>query len=315
MLRPAGLSRYRSGPGLKHLHYGEHSNMAKIAFLGLGVMGYPMAGHLAAAGHQVCVYNRTKTRATTWVKVFGGDSAASPATAVADADVALACVGNDDDVEHITLGPEGAFSRMRPGSVFVDHTTTSADLARKLFAAAQRQGFHFVDAPISGGQAGAENGKLSIMMGGDAEPIARIASVLASYARVAQRMGPAGCGQLTKMVNQICIAGLLQGLAEGLHFATAAKLDGSKVLSVISQGAAQSWQMDNRGETMLQDKFDFGFAVDWMRKDLAYVLAEAANNGAELPVTELVSQYYADIQTLGGGRWDTSSLIVPLQKR
>lgn len=289
--------------------------MNKIAFLGLGVMGYPMAGHLAAAGNRVRVYNRTSSKAAAWVQQFGGQQASTPAQAAEDASVVFACVGNDEDLREITLGQEGAFKNMGRDSIFVDHTTTSANIARKLYTTAQEHHVHFIDAPISGGQAGAEAGQLSIMMGGDDEAIEQVLPILNCYARIAQRIGPAGSGQLTKMVNQICIAGLLQALAEGLHFAAAAKLDVSKVLEVVSKGAAQSWQMENRAETMLQGKFDFGFAVDWMRKDLNYVLDEAHSNGAQLPVTAIVNQYYEDVQAQGGGRWDTSSLITRLNPR
>jgi 3-hydroxyisobutyrate dehydrogenase len=289
--------------------------MSDIAFLGLGAMGYPMAGHLATAGHPVRVYNRTTSKAEAFTQQFGAQHAATPARAAAGADIVIACVGNDQDLEEITLGSDGAFSAMSQGSIFVDHTTTSANLARRLYAEAQQRGFHFVDAPVSGGQAGAEKGQLSIMMGGDSGPIEKLQPMLSCYSRIAERIGATGCGQLTKMVNQICIAGLLQGLAEGLNFATAAELDTTQVLKVISKGAAQSWQMDNRAKTMLQGQFDFGFAVDWMRKDLTYVLEEANNTAAQLPVTELVHQYYAEVHNLGGGRWDTSSLITRLDPR
>ena len=281
----------------------------RVAFLGLGVMGYPMAGHLAKAGHRVIVYNRDAAKAARWVADFGGASAPTPADAARDAEFVMMCVGNDSDVRAVATGPAGALPAMRDGSVLVDHTTASAQLARELHAAAAATGVGFLDAPVSGGQAGAENGKLTIMVGGDAAIYARAESVLATYARAVTLMGGPGAGQLTKMVNQICVAGVVQGLAEGLDFALRAGLDAERVLDVISKGAAQSWQMENRGKTMVADKFDFGFAVDWMRKDLAICLAEARNNGAALPVIALLDQFYARIQARGGGRWDTSSLI------
>jgi 3-hydroxyisobutyrate dehydrogenase len=283
--------------------------MARTAFIGLGVMGYPMAGHLAAKGHEVTVYNRTAAKAEAWAKLHGGRSAPTPRAAVEGAEIVFACVGNDDDLRSVTTGPDGAFHGLTPNAVFVDHTTASAAVARELFAAARDRGAHFIDAPVSGGQAGAENGVLTVMCGGEAEPYARAEPVIAAFARACRLMGPAGSGQLTKMVNQICIAGLLQGLSEGLHFAQKAGLDGKAVLEVISKGAAGSWQMENRGTTMLDDRFDFGFAVDWMRKDLGICLDEADNNGASLPATALIDQFYKDVQKLGGGRWDTSSLI------
>jgi 3-hydroxyisobutyrate dehydrogenase len=283
--------------------------MAKTAFIGLGVMGYPMAGHLAAKGHEVTVYNRTAAKAEAWAKQHGGRSAPTPRAAAEGAEIVFACVGNDDDLRSVTTGPDGAFHCLAAGAVFVDHTTASASVARELFAAAGERGAHFIDAPVSGGQAGAENGVLTVMCGGDAEPYARVEPVIAAFARACRLMGPAGSGQLTKMVNQICIAGLLQGLSEGLHFAQKAGLDGKAVIDVISKGAAGSWQMENRGSTMLDDRFDFGFAVDWMRKDLGICLEEADNNGASLPATALIDQFYKDVQKLGGGRWDTSSLI------
>ena len=288
------------------------ADVTKIAFLGLGVMGYPMAGHLAAAGYPLRVYNRTQSKAAAFARQFGGKQAATARDAAHGASIVIACVGNDDDLRQVTLGDDGAFDAMGEGSIFVDHTTTSASIARTLYKEAGRRHCHFVDAPVSGGQTGAENGQLSVMLGGDEAPIQTIRPVLDCYARVAERIGPAGSGQLTKMVNQICIAGLLQALAESLTFATAAGLDTRKVLKVISKGAAQSWQMDNRAETMLRGEFDFGFAVDWMHKDLTYVLEEAGRNEVPLPVTQLVQQYYADLQERGGGRWDTSSLIVRL---
>jgi 3-hydroxyisobutyrate dehydrogenase-like beta-hydroxyacid dehydrogenase len=281
----------------------------KLAFLGLGVMGFPMAGHLARAGHAVVVYNRTPAKAARWVEKYGGSSAPTPAAAARDASLVMMCVGNDDDVRAVALGPDGAVGAMKSGSVLVDHTTASAIVARELHAAAKARGIGFLDAPVSGGQAGAENGKLTIMVGGEADVFARAESVLAHYARAVTLMGAAGSGQLTKMVNQICIAGLVQALSEGINFARKAGLDPERVLDVIGKGAAQSWQMDNRGKTMAADKFDFGFAVDWMRKDLGICTAEARANGAALPVTALVDQFYARIQAQGGGRWDTSSLI------
>ncbi len=281
----------------------------KLAFLGLGVMGFPMAGHLARAGHDVTVYNRSPAKAAQWVEAYGGRSAPTPAAAAHGAQIVMMCVGNDDDVRTVALGNDGALGGMDRGSVLVDHTTASAEVAREVAAAAKERGLDFLDAPVSGGQAGAENGKLTIMVGGDDAVYARCESVLAIYARAVTHMGGAGAGQLTKMVNQICIAGLVQALSEGVHFAMRAKLDPLRVLDVISKGAAQSWQMENRGKTMVEDKFDFGFAVDWMRKDLAICLAEARRNGAMLPVTALVDQYYAEVQARGGGRWDTSSLV------
>ena len=283
--------------------------VAKVAFAGLGVMGYPMAGHLATAGHRVTVYNRTPGKATQWVARHGGESAATPAAAAASADIVMMCVGNDDDVRAVALGAQGALATMRPGTVLVDHTTASAQVARGIHAAAAAKGVGFIDAPVSGGQAGAENGKLTIMCGGDAKDFARVERVLACYARAVTLLGGPGSGQLTKMVNQICIAGMAQALAEGIAFAEKAGLDALAVLEVIGKGAAQSWQMDNRGKTMVADQFDFGFAVDWMRKDLGICIAEARSNGAQLPVTALVDQFYARLQAAGGGRRDTSSLI------
>ena len=280
-----------------------------VAFLGLGVMGYPMAGHLAKAGHSVTVYNRTAAKAEKWVSEYGGKSAATPELAAAGADVVCACVGNDNDLREVALGSGGAFKGMKKGALWVDHTTASADIARELYAQAQALGLHAIDAPVSGGQAGAVNGQLTIMCGGDASPFECVKPVISAYAKAVTLMGPAGAGQLTKMVNQITIAGLLQGLSEALAFGQRAGLDMEQVLAVIGKGAAQSWQMDNRGGTMCQDKFDFGFAVDWMRKDLGLVMAEARRNGALLPVTALVDQFYAEVQNMGGGRWDTSSLI------
>jgi len=281
----------------------------KLAFLGLGVMGYPMAGHLAKAGHQVTVYNRTAAKAETWVREYGGRSGASPAEAAKGAEIVFTCVGNDDDIRQVAMGAEGAFSGMAAGALLADHTTASADVARELAAHGRQKGLGFLDAPVSGGQAGAVNGKLTIMVGGDAQAFKRAEPVMAHYGRAVTLMGPAGSGQLTKMVNQICIAGLVQALAEGLNFAERAGLDPKQVVEVISKGAAQSWQMENRAHTMVEGKFDFGFAVDWMRKDLAICLAEARRNKAALPVTALVDQFYARIQERGGRRWDTSSLI------
>jgi 3-hydroxyisobutyrate dehydrogenase-like beta-hydroxyacid dehydrogenase len=287
---------------------------SKLAFLGLGVMGYPMAAHLAGAGHDVTVYNRTGSRAAAWRDAHGGATATTPAEAADGAEWVFACVGNDDDVREVTLGEHGAFGRLAPGAVFVDHTTASARLARELDAAARERGAHALDAPVSGGQAGAEQGILTVMVGGESEPFERTRPLLASYARTAKRLGPAGSGQLAKMVNQICIAGVLEGLAEGLHFAGRAGLDAGAVVEVISQGAAQSWQMDNRHETMLEGRYDFGFAVEWMRKDLGLALAEARSNGARLPLAALVDQLYAEVEALGGARWDTSSLLARLQR-
>lgn len=283
--------------------------LARVAFIGLGVMGHPMAGHLATKGHEVSVYNRTAAKAEAWAAQHGGTPAKTPAAAADGAEIVFACVGNDDDLRAIALGADGAFSALAQDAVFVDHTTASAEVARELNEAARAQGAGFVDAPVSGGQAGAENGALTVMCGGSEADFARVEPVIAAYAKSCRLMGPAGAGQLTKMVNQICIAGLLQALSEGLAFAERAGLDGELVLDVISKGAAGSWQMENRGSTMLADKFDFGFAVDWMRKDLGICLAEANANGTPLPVTALVDQFYKDVQGKGGGRWDTSSLI------
>ncbi|TNC14194.1 NAD(P)-dependent oxidoreductase [Methylobacterium terricola] len=288
--------------------------MAKVAFLGLGVMGGPMARHLAAKGHDVTVYNRTKAKADAWVSAHGGKAAATPREAAEGQEIVFACVGNDDDLRQVTTGPDGAFAAMGKGTVFVDHTTASAEVARELAAAAGQAGFGFIDAPVSGGQAGAENGVLTVMCGGDAQTFARVEPVIGAYARACRLLGPAGAGQLAKMMNQICIAGLVQGLSEAVHFGKQAGLDIEAVLDVISKGAAGSWQMENRGKTMNEGKFDFGFAVDWMRKDLSIVLSEARRNKAKLPVTALVDQFYAEVQSLGGGRWDTSSLIARLEK-
>ena len=294
---------------------------ASVAFLGLGVMGYPMAGHLAGAGHRVTVYNRTPAKSQAWCAEFGDRvstlgahrHAATPREAAQGADIVFCCVGNDDDVRSVTLGPDGAFAGMKPGAVFVDHTTASAALARELFALAQQAGLHFVDAPVSGGQAGAQNGMLTVMCGGQADAFGMAQPVGMAFSRAFTLLGESGSGQLAKMVNQICIAGLVQGLSEAIAFGQRAGLDMPQVLDVIGKGAAQSWQLDNRGKTMVADRFDFGFAVDWMRKDLGLVLDEAKRNGARLPVTALVDQFYADVQQLGGNRWDTSSLIKRLK--
>jgi len=287
--------------------------MAKLAFLGLGVMGYPMAGHLKSAGHDVTVFNRTAAKAEKWVAEHGGQLGATPKEAAQGADLVMACVGNDDDLRSVCLGDDGAFAAMAEGSIFVDHTTVSAAVTRELHDAAALKGIAFVDAPVSGGQAGAENGALSIMCGGAEESYAKAEAVIGAYAKLCRRIGESGAGQMTKMCNQIAIAGLVQGLSEALHFAQKAGLDGRAVVEVISQGAAGSWQMSNRYETMLDDKFNHGFAVDWMRKDLGICLDTANENGASLPVTALVDQFYKDVQKLGGGRWDTSSLLKRLQ--
>jgi len=289
--------------------------MAKVAFLGLGVMGYPMAGHLKKkGGHEVTVYNRTAAKAEKWVAEYGGKTAPTPQAAADGQDFVMACVGNDNDLREVAIGAKGAFAGMKKGAVFVDHTTASATVARELFAEAKKSVFDFIDAPVSGGQAGAENGVLTVMCGGDEEPYARAEKVIGAYARMCKLLGPAGAGQLTKMVNQICIAGLVQGLSEGIHFAKKAGLSVDAVIETISKGAAQSWQMENRYKTMNAGKFDFGFAVDWMRKDLSICLAEARSNGAKLPVTALVDQFYAEVQAMGGRRWDTSSLIARLER-
>jgi len=289
-------------------HY-ESSVPSKVAFLGLGVMGYPMAGHLAMAGHDVTVYNRSAPKAQAWKDEFNNASAASPREAAAGADMVFCCVGNDDDLRSVALGADGAFAGMKPGAVFVDHTTASATIARTLYQAAKDLGLQFVDAPVSGGQAGAENGALTVMCGGDAAAFDAARPVGMAFSKAFTLMGESGAGQLTKMVNQICIAGLVQSLSEAVAFGQKAGLDANQVLDVIGKGAAQSWQLDNRGKTMAADQFDFGFAVDWMRKDLGLVLDEAKRNGARLPVTALVDQFYADVQAMGGKRWDTSSLI------
>ncbi len=288
----------------------ESTPSKKVAFLGLGVMGYPMAGHLALAGHQVSVYNRTATKSIAFCAEFAGTGhGLTPKLAVAGADIVFCCVGNDEDLRSVTLGAEGAFAGMKPGAILVDHTTASATVARELYAAAQALGLQFVDAPVSGGQAGAQNGALTVMCGGDAAAFDAVKPVGMAFSKAFTLMGESGAGQLTKMVNQICIAGLVQGLSEAVAFGQKAGLDVNQVLDVIGKGAAQSWQLDNRGKTMVADKFDFGFAVDWMRKDLGLVLDEAKRNGARLPVTALVDQFYADVQALGGQRWDTSSLV------
>ena len=289
--------------------------ITRVAFIGLGVMGFPMAGHLQRAGLQVAVFNRTAARARDWEREFGGRVAASPAAAAAGAELVLSCVGRDADVREIALGPDGALAAMVPGALLVDHTTASAELARELDARCRERGLGFLDAPVSGGEQGALNGRLTVMCGGDAEVFARAEPVLAHYARAVRLLGPAGSGQLCKMVNQICIAGVVQGLAEGIHFALRAGLDAEAVIEVISQGAAQSWQMENRHATMIRGEYHHGFAVDWMRKDLEILLSEARHNGARLPLAALVDQVYADIQAAGGGRWDTSSLLARLEGR
>jgi 3-hydroxyisobutyrate dehydrogenase len=293
--------------------------MANVAFLGLGVMGYPMAGHLAKkGGHTVTVYNRTAAKAEKWAKEFGGRAASTPRQAAEAQEIVFACVGNDEDLRSVVLGQDGgqdgAFAGMKSGAIFVDHTTASAEVARELYAEGKTSGIGFIDAPVSGGQAGAENGALTVMCGGDDATYKKAEPVIAAYAKMCRLLGPSGSGQLTKMVNQICIAGVVQGLAEGLHFAQKAGLDGAAVVDVISKGAAQSWQMENRYKTMLAGKFDFGFAVDWMRKDLAICLAEARRNHAHLPAAALIDQFYSEVQKMGGARWDTSSLIARLNK-
>ncbi len=289
--------------------------MAKVAFVGLGVMGYPMAGHLKAkGGHDVTVFNRTAAKAEKWVSQHGGKSAPTPKDAAAGQDFVMACVGNDNDLREVMLGKDGIFAGVGKGATVVDHTTASAEIARELHAEAKKRGFDFIDAPVSGGQAGAENGVLTVMCGGDAAPFAKAEKIIAAYARACNLLGASGSGQLAKMVNQICIAGVVQGLAEALHFAQKAELDIEKLVATISKGAAQSWQMENRYKTMAAGKFDFGFAVDWMRKDLAICLNEARRNGAHLPLTALVDQFYSEVQKMGGRRWDTSSLIALLQR-
>jgi 3-hydroxyisobutyrate dehydrogenase-like beta-hydroxyacid dehydrogenase len=288
--------------------------MAKVAFLGLGVMGFPMAGHLAAKGHDVTVYNRTAAKAEQWTQKHKGKAKKTPREATEGCEIVFCCVGNDDDLRSVVLGPDGALAGMKAGTILVDHTTASAKVARELYAMAKKQGVDFVDAPVSGGQAGAENGALTVMCGGDQGPFDRAKPVIDSFARACSLIGPPGAGQLTKMVNQICIAGLVQGLAEGINFGMKAGLDMEKVIGAISKGAAQSWQMENRWKAMVEGKFEFGFAVDWMRKDLGIAMDEAKLNGAQLPVIALVDQFYARVQARGGKRWDTSSLIQPLAK-
>jgi 3-hydroxyisobutyrate dehydrogenase len=289
--------------------------MSKVAWIGLGVMGYPLAGHLKADGHDVTVFNRTRDKMERWIAEHGGKGAATPAEAADDADFVFACVGNDNDVRAVTLGPNGAFQALKPGAVFIDHTTASAAIARELRKTAQDRDAGAIDAPVSGGQSGAESGTLTVMVGGDEADFAKAKPVIETYARTVNLIGPSGAGQLTKMVNQICIAGLIQGLAEALHFGLRAGLDMEKVIDTISKGAAQSWQMDNRWQTMIEGKFDYGFAVDWVRKDFAMCFDEARRNGASLPVTALVDQFYADVQEMGGRRWDTSSLIARLERK
>jgi 3-hydroxyisobutyrate dehydrogenase-like beta-hydroxyacid dehydrogenase len=289
--------------------------MAKVAFIGLGVMGYPMAGHLKVkGGHDVTVYNRTAAKSAAWAEQFGGKSAPTPAEAAKDADFVFTCVGNDDDLRSVTSAKDGVLQSMKSGAILIDNTTASADVARELHAAAKEKGIGFIDAPVSGGQAGAENGVLTVMCGGDEATYARAKPVIDAFARMVGLMGAPGAGQLTKMINQICIAGVVQGLAEGIHFGKRAGLDIEKVIEVISKGAAGSWQMENRHKTMNEGKYDFGFAIDWMRKDLGIVLSEARSNGARLPVTALVDQFYGDVQAMGGNRWDTSSLLARLEK-
>jgi len=289
--------------------------VARLAYIGLGVMGFPMAGHLAVKGkHEVTVYNRTAARAQAWVTKFGGKSAPTPAKTAEGAEIVFACVGDDPDLREVTLGANGAFQSMARGAIFVDHTTASAKVARELAAEAAKRGIAFIDAPVSGGQAGAENGMLTVMAGGDAQAFERAKSAMGLYARAVTLMGPSGAGQLTKMVNQICVASVVQGLAEGINFGLKAGLDMKLVLDVITKGAATSWQMENRGKTMVDDKFDFGFAVDWMRKDLRICAEAASENGADLSITKLIDGYYGEIQRMGGGRWDTSSLIRRLRK-
>jgi 3-hydroxyisobutyrate dehydrogenase-like beta-hydroxyacid dehydrogenase len=291
----------------------ETTSTRKVAFLGLGVMGFPMAGHLALAGHDVTVYNRSPAKSEAWTGEFKGNSAATPRQAAAGRDLVFCCVGNDDDLRAVTLGEDGAFAGMKPGAVMIDHTTASADVARELYAKAKEAGLQFVDAPVSGGQAGAQNGMLTVMCGGDAAAFEAAKPVAMAFSRAFTLLGGAGSGQLAKMVNQISIAGMIQGLSEAIAFGQKAGLDMNQVLEVIGKGAAQSWQMDNRGKTMIEGKFDYGFAVDWMRKDLGLCLDEAKRNGARLPVTALVDQFYGDIQAMGGTRWDTSSLIKRLK--
>ncbi|AQS36525.1 beta-hydroxyacid dehydrogenase, 3-hydroxyisobutyrate dehydrogenase [Shewanella psychrophila] len=288
--------------------------MAKLAFIGLGVMGYPMAGHLVKSGHEVTVYNRTEQKARDWIAEFGGKYEITPKLAAQGQDMVFICVGNDEDLRQVTLGEDGALLGMKSGTILVDHTTASADIAREIGAIAAKAGIGFLDAPVSGGQAGAENGVLTVMTGGDEADFSRAVPVINAYSRCVERLGEVGAGQLTKMVNQICIAGVVQGLAEGLHFARSAGLDGEKVIEVISKGAAQSWQMENRYQTMWQGEYNLGFAVDWMRKDLNIALNEARKNGSHLPLSALVDQFYSEVQAIGGNRWDTSSLLAKLEK-
>ncbi len=287
----------------------------KVAFIGLGVMGYPMAGHLATKGFDVCVYNRTTTKAEAWVAEFAGRIAKTPAEAANGADIVFACVGNDEHLRAVTVGDEGAFSTMSPGAVFVDHTTASASIARELYAQAKQQMIHFLDAPVSGGQVGAEKGLLTVMCGGDEAPFSKVSTVIESYAQSVKLLGESGSGQVTKMVNQICVVGLIQSLSEGLHFAMRAGMDPKSVIQAIQKGAAQSWQMDNRYQTMIDEQFNHGFSVDWMKKDLGIVLSEARNNGAQLPITALVDQFYSDLQSQGAGELDISSLITRLERK
>ena len=290
--------------------------MAKVAFIGLGVMGYPMAGHLKAkGGHEVAVYNRTFAKAEKWAAEFGGTACRTPAEAAAGAEFVFTCVGNDDDLRSVTIAKDGAIEGMKPGAILIDNTTASAEVARELDAATRAKGRHFIDAPVSGGQAGAENGMLTVMCGGEADIFEKARPVIDAYARMVGLMGAAGAGQLAKMVNQICVAGVVQGLAEAIHFGKQAGLDMEAVIDVISKGAAGSWQMDNRHKTMLAGKYDFGFAIDWMRKDLGIILAEARRNGAKLPATALIDQFYGDVQDMGGNRWDTSSLLARLERK
>jgi 3-hydroxyisobutyrate dehydrogenase len=320
MVRPicrnGGTRRPSPGKNRKTQTTDKVPHMAKVAFLGLGVMGFPMAGHLVKkGGHEVTVYNRTAAKAKEWADKFGGKTAATPKAAAEGQDFVMCCVGNDNDLRAVTIGADGAFAGMKKGATFVDHTTASAEVARELDAAATKAGFKFIDAPVSGGQAGAENGVLTVMCGGTQDAYAGAEPIITgAYARMCKLLGPAGSGQLTKMVNQICIAGLVQGLSEGIHFAKKSGLDVAAVIETISKGAAQSWQMENRYKTMNEDKYDFGFAVEWMRKDLSIALTEARRNGANLPVTALVDQFYAEVEKMGGKRWDTSSLLARLNR-
>ena len=311
----SSLSRFKKAPPAD-AGKTKVAHMAKVAFIGLGVMGFPMAGHLVKkGGHEVTVYNRTAAKAERWAATFGGRTAPTPKAAAEGQDFVMCCVGNDNDLRAVTVGADGAFAGVSAGATFVDHTTASAEVARELDAEAKKRGFKFVDAPVSGGQAGAENGVLTVMCGGDEAAYAGAEPIISAYARMCKRLGPAGAGQLTKMVNQICIAGLVQGLSEGIHFAKRSGLDVPAVIDTISKGAAQSWQMENRYKTMNEDKYEFGFAVEWMRKDLSICIAEARRNGATLPVTALVDQFYAEVEKMGGKRWDTSSLLARLTRR